>query len=117
MPPRLIWCCEEAVLWLRALERVAGKAVSAKHVGIAEQGMHASPVRVEVKKAISWRSSASKRLVLILTFSFVIATVKSPPLMPVVQSSARHPIHSHAHRDGNGSLSVLLQWDTKQAHL
>ena len=52
--------------------------------------MHASPVRVEVKNAISWRSSASKRLVLILTFNFVIATVKRPPLMPVPQSSARH---------------------------
>ena len=58
--------------------------------------MHASPVRVEVKNAISWRSSASKRLVLILTFNFVIATVKRPPLMPVLASSARHSMHSLA---------------------
>ena len=70
---------------------MAGEAVSSQHVGIAEHGMHASPVFVEVKKAISWRISASKRLVLILTFSFVIATVKSPPLMPVLQSSACYP--------------------------
>ena len=49
-----------------------------------------APVLVDVKNAISWRISASNRLVRILTFRRVMATVKSPPLMPVRSASTHH---------------------------
>ena len=41
------------------------------------------PVLLDVKKAISCRIRASNRLVRILTFKRVIATVNRPPLIPV----------------------------------